>query len=77
MLSPSTEEEDRGNKWLNSQLIPSLMEYVLVSQSRPRIERYRRLPSGAWEYRDTTEGKVQLLGGATLDLDALYAGLPD
>jgi Uma2 family endonuclease len=76
VLSASTEEEDRGNKWQHYQLIPSLMEYVLISQTHPRVESYRRLPSGAWEYRDTTEGKVQLLEGATLDLAILYADLP-
>jgi Uma2 family endonuclease len=77
VLSPSTEEEDRGNKWQHYQLIPSLQEYVLVSQTSPRIESYRRLASGAWEYRDTTKGTVQLLGGAVLDLDSIYSDLPD
>ncbi|MGH7436387.1 MAG: Uma2 family endonuclease, partial [Polyangiaceae bacterium] len=42
VLSPSTEQEDRGNKWQHYQLIPSLREYVLVSQSEPRVEYYRR-----------------------------------
>lgn len=46
VLSPSTEQEDRGNKWQHYQLIPSLQEYVLVSQTEPRVERYRRLSSG-------------------------------
>jgi Uma2 family endonuclease len=77
VLSPSTEEEDRGNKWQHYQLIPALQEYVLVSQTSPRIEHYRRMASGAWEYRDTTTGTVQLLGGAVLDLASLYADLPD
>lgn len=77
VLSPSTEEEDRGNKWQHYQLIPELQEYVLVSQSHQRVERYRRLDSGGWEYRDATEGSVQLLSGATLDLTRLYAELPD
>jgi len=45
VLSASTEEEDRGNKWQHYQLIPSLLEYVLVSQTHPRVESYRRLPS--------------------------------
>ena len=76
VLSASTEEEDRGNKWQHYQLIPSLMEYVLVSQTHPRVESYRRLPSGAWEYRDTTDGTVQLLSGATVDMATLYAELP-
>lgn len=77
VLSPSTEEDDRGNKWQHYQLIASLQEYVLVSQSHPRVERYRRLASGGWEYWDATEGRVQLLSGATLDLDRLYVALPD
>jgi len=77
VLSVSTEEEDRGNKWQHYQRIPSLREYVLVSQTHARIERYRRLDSGAWEYRETVEGTVELESGATLDLTALYADLPD
>jgi Uma2 family endonuclease len=77
VLSPSTEQDDRGNKWQHYQLIPSLQEYVLVSQSHPRIERYRRLASGGWEFHDATEGKVALLSGAELVLDLLYRDLPD
>jgi len=76
VLSPSTEEEDRGNKWQHYQLIESLHEYVLVSQSHARVESYRRLPTGAWEYRDITNGTMQLDSGAVLDLAALYADLP-
>ncbi|MFO0567702.1 MAG: Uma2 family endonuclease [Polyangiaceae bacterium] len=76
VLSVSTEEEDRGNKWQHYQLIPSLTEYVLVSQTHPRVECYTRLPSGNWEYRDVTGGKLVLASGAILDLEALYAELP-
>jgi Uma2 family endonuclease len=75
VLSPSTEEVDRGSKLEDYQRIPSLGEYVLVSQ-HARIEIYRRLPSGTWEYRDVQEGAVQLASGATLDLSILYANLP-
>ncbi len=76
VLSPSTEEVDRGDKWRDYQRIPSLQEYVLVSQA-PRIEIYRRLPSGTWEYRDLREGAVTLVSGASLDLSLLYADLPE
>ena len=68
---------NRGGKWQHYQLIPSLQEYVLVSQSQPRVERYRRLAPGGWEYHDMTEGSVHLLTGAVLDLARLYAQLPD
>ncbi|MCK6534335.1 MAG: Uma2 family endonuclease [Polyangiaceae bacterium] len=77
VLSASTEEEDRGNKWQHYQLIPALTEYVLVSQTHPRVECFTRLPSGNWEYRDVTSGTLTLASGATLDLDALYAELPE
>jgi Uma2 family endonuclease len=77
VLSPSTEADDRGTKWQHYQMIPSLREYVLVSQAEPRVERYRRLDSGAWEYEDTSSGAVQLSSGAILQLDRLYAELPD
>jgi Uma2 family endonuclease len=76
VLSPSTEEEDRGNKWQHYQLIPALREYVLVSQAQKRIEHYRRLESGAWEYRDLSEGALRLESGAIIDLETLYADLP-
>jgi Uma2 family endonuclease len=77
VLSPSTEQDDRGDKWQHYQLVPALQEYVLISQSHPRIESYRRLASGGWEYRDVTEGTVQLVSGATLDMARLYTDLPD
>ena len=76
VLSPSTEQEDRGAKWQHYQFLPSLQEYVLVSQAEPRIERYRRLPSGAWEYSDVTSGTVELATGAVIDLAVLYRELP-
>jgi Uma2 family endonuclease len=76
VLSPSTESADRGYKWEQYQLIPSLQEYVLVSQTTPRVEIYRRLTSDRWEYFDIREGIVKLVSRPTLDLSALYAGLP-
>jgi Uma2 family endonuclease len=77
VLSPSTEQEDRGNKWQHYQLIPSLQEYVIVSQHEPSIEHYRRLAGGGWEYRKATEGILQLSTGAVLVVSKLYQGLPD
>jgi Uma2 family endonuclease len=49
VLSPSTESFDRGDKFRRyGAWIASLLDYVLVSQSRPRIEHFRRLPDGKW-----------------------------
>lgn len=77
VLSPSTEQDDRGGKWQHYQLIESLEEYVLVSQSHARVERYRRLATGGWEYHDVTSGTVALACGATLDVERMYADLPE
>ncbi len=51
VLSPSTEAYDRGAKFLYYQSIPSLREYVLVSQTVRRFEVYRKQPDGSWLYQ--------------------------
>jgi Uma2 family endonuclease len=48
VLSPSTEKYDRSEKFLNYLRLASLREYVLVSQSSPRVESYRRRDDGQW-----------------------------
>lgn len=42
VLSPSTEAYDRGTKFQHYRKLPSLQEYVLISQNKPRIERFQR-----------------------------------
>ena len=75
VLSVTTEKSDRGNKWMHYQRIPSLQEYVLVSQD-PRLEIYRRTTPDTWEYFEVREGAVRLASGPTLDLALLYSDLP-
>ncbi len=48
VLSPSTEAYDRGFKAAQYRTIASLQEYVLVSQTEPRVEVFRRQSGGAW-----------------------------
>jgi len=48
VLSPSTEAYDRGFKFAQYRALESLKEYALVSQSEPRVEIFRRQPSGDW-----------------------------
>lgn len=48
VLSDSTEKYDRGTKFEHYQRISSLQEYVLVSQDRPRVERFVRQSDGSW-----------------------------
>lgn len=42
VLSPMTEQYDRGAKFLTYQRIVSLQDYVLVAQPKPRIEHFQR-----------------------------------
>ena len=61
VLSSSTEAWDRGGKFAIYRQIPSLKEYLLVSQDRSLVERYRRRPDG-WmldDYR-RLEDEVEL-----------------
>lgn len=51
VLSPATEAFDRGEKWVRYQTwLPELSDYLLVSQSKPRIEHYHREAGGKWLY---------------------------
>lgn len=72
VLSDSTEASDRGEKWAHYQLIPSLREYVLVSQHERRVEVFRRADEG-WTYTAYHEGELELRSlGMTLSIEALY-----
>jgi Uma2 family endonuclease len=48
ILSKSTESYDRGKKFLHYRRLPSLREYVLVSQERKLVERFVRQPDETW-----------------------------
>ncbi|MCC6342977.1 MAG: Uma2 family endonuclease [Bryobacterales bacterium] len=48
ILSPSSEAYDRGVKFSHYRGLESLEEYILISQSEPRIERFHRLPGNRW-----------------------------
>lgn len=42
VLSPSTEAYDRGEKFAHYRRLESLTDYVLLSQDKPRVERFVR-----------------------------------
>lgn len=76
VLSPSTEADDRGDKWSDYRRLPSLQHYVLVSQDARLIEVYSR-DGLRWSYEDARDRGSVALGAvdAQLDLDAIYAGV--
>lgn len=62
VLSPSTADYDRGGKFTHYRRLPSLREYVLISQDRPLVEHYVRQGEDEWlltEYR-SLEQSLQL-----------------
>jgi len=52
VLSDSTEAYDRGDKFALYRQIPSLREYLLVSQHRVQVELYSRSADGRWTLTD-------------------------
>ena len=53
VLSDTTEEYDRGTKLKHYRKLPSLREYVLVSQSEPLIEQFTRRDNNHWDLSET------------------------
>lgn len=52
VLSPSTENYDRGEKFFRYQNWSStLKDYILISQTSPTVEHFSRLTDGSWTYR--------------------------
>jgi len=48
ILSPESQDYDYGTKFVYYRSLPSLEEYVLVSQSERLVEVYRRAPDAHW-----------------------------
>ncbi len=74
VLSPSTENLDRREKRLNYQSLPSLQEYVLVSQERMQVEVYRPDKAGNWSGEVlSTRDRVELKSvGLSLSMADIY-----
>jgi Uma2 family endonuclease len=55
VLSPSTKNFDRGEKFERYRSIPTLREYLLVAQDKVHIERYLRQEDDTWVLRETSD----------------------
>jgi Uma2 family endonuclease len=78
VLSPSTELYDRTTKFRHYQQIPSLREYVVVSQSEPLCERFSRQENGEWSVASFVglEAVLELRSvPVRVTLTDLYAGV--
>jgi Uma2 family endonuclease len=77
VLSKGTEAYDRGAKWDDYRQLSSLTDYLLVSQTAPRIEHFQR-GDGEWHYRVAVAGgRVTLANGAVLEVDSVFRGVFD
>jgi len=75
VLSRSTEVYDRGQKLEFYKSIPTLKEYLLIAQDRPRIEHYVRQSARKWDYEDVQglESMIELPSiNCTLALSEVY-----
>jgi Uma2 family endonuclease len=77
VLSPSTEAFDRGEKFAHYRRIPSLRDYLLVSQERPRIEHFRRQGElwGMQEASEPDEAVEIAAANARIELGIVYEGI--
>lgn len=76
ILSPETEGQDRGGRFARQRRNPWLLEYVLISQERPFIERHRRQSANVWTLTESAglEARLLLPGvGRELPLSQIYA----
>ena len=79
VLSDSTEQYDRGVKFLHYRTLPSLRHYLLVTQIECRVEHYVREANNRWlltEYRSLDETIDLAAVDCRLRLREIYERVP-
>jgi Uma2 family endonuclease len=75
VLSTSTASFDRGEKFTHYRQLPSLQEYLLVSQTSYEVEHYSRRTEATWEFT-VLKGEDAIITlpslGVTLSLKEIY-----
>ncbi len=77
VLSSSTADIDRSEKWQNYQKLESLKTYVLLDQTQIRAEVYQRLDDETWQYKPLESGsklKIPCLN-LSIALEDIYRGV--
>jgi Uma2 family endonuclease len=77
VLSPSTENFDRQDKFTDYQQLESLEEYVLIAQDQIWVQCRRKNQAGNWEIQDYRSGDRVKLHSIDLEvsIDDLYRGV--
>lgn len=76
VLSDSTEKYDRGDKFKMYRSVPSLREYLLLSQNRVQLEHFVKNEQGPWTLEDY-EGEETVLKLATVPCEVTLKDLYD
>lgn len=71
VLSPTTESDDRGQKFEEYRSVESIHEYVLVAQDRMRVERFVKDDEGYWK-----PAEVLTTANAELVIESIDASIP-
>ena len=72
-MSPASEADDAGRKWLSYQKIPSLKHYLVLAQDRRLVQIHSRA-GDLWRERFLSAGTIELEDpSVSLDPAALYA----
>ncbi len=74
VLSPTTEAFDRGEKFAQFRRLPSLTDYLLVSQTRPFAEHFTRTPDGLWLLSEA-DGLAAQIAVPAIDCTLLLADI--
>jgi Uma2 family endonuclease len=75
VLSESTRDYDRGQKFQHYRALPSLVDYLIVGQDEPHIEHYVRQPEHRWllaEFSGLAESISLQSIGCVLALAEIY-----
>lgn len=78
VLSAASEPSDRGDKFKSYRSLPSLREYILVSQDQARVEHFRRTEAGDWASNDIVglDWEIVITGlKGRIKVSDLYAGV--
>lgn len=78
VLSDSTEDRDRNDKFKSYIKIPSLQYYLLVAQNEKRVDVYSRQPHDFWHFKSYLDAAshIPLPGlGLELSFSRIYEGV--
>lgn len=78
VLSPTTVDRDRNQKFKAYKAIPSVADYILIVQDAPQVTHYSLQSNDAWSRRDLggTDAVLTILSlDCTLPLNEIYEGV--